>query len=132
MYNQRDHLQPHRELVGWGLLSTEMGIFVDGKRFLRLPAIKRPVFLAGRVFSSSTAKIRPVFLAGKVADKKETPKWGCLHNMYIITRRINAASSASARCSPNIEAAGTPGPILLPQAAALQKPTGLFADRLRP
>ena len=30
--------------------------------------------------------------------------------MYIITRRISAASSASARCSQNIEAAGTPGP----------------------
>ena len=30
--------------------------------------------------------------------------------MYIITRRISAASSASARCSQDIEAAGTPGP----------------------
>ena len=66
------------------------------------------------------------------SDKKETPPKGCLHNMYIITRRISAASSASARCSQNIEAAGTPSPILLPQAAALQKPNGLFADRLRP
>ena len=31
-------------------------------------------------------------------------------NIYIISKRISAASSASARCSQNIEAAGTPGP----------------------
>ena len=49
-------------------------------------------------------------MAAERADKKrDTPK-GCLHNIYIITRRISAASSASARCSQNIEAAGTPGP----------------------
>ena len=64
--------------------------------------------------------------------KKETPSKGCLCNTYTIARRFSAASSASARCSQNIEAAGTPSPILLPQAAALQKPNGLFADRLRP
>ena len=42
--------------------------------------------------------------------KKETPSKGCLCNTYTIARRISAASSASARCSQNIEAAGTPGP----------------------
>ena len=100
---------------GKSILSMETGDFMDGKLFLRLLSIKSAIFLAG-----------------KIEDKKETPLKGCLHNMYIITRRISAASSASARCSPNIEAAGTPSPILLPQAAALQKPNGLFADRLRP
>ena len=57
----------------------------------------------------------PVGLGGginkTILTKKETPPKGC---------------------SQNIEAAGTPSPILLSQAAALQKPTGLFADRLRP
>ena len=43
-------------------------------------------------------------------QKRETPSKGCLRNKHIITRRISAASSASARCSQNIEAAGTPGP----------------------
>ena len=49
-------------------------------------------------------------MAGKIEDKKETPPKGCLHNIYTISRRFSAASSASARCSQNIEAAGTPGP----------------------
>ena len=53
-------------------------------------------------------------------------------NADVTKRRFSAASSASARLSEKVEAAGTPSPILLPQAAALQKPTGLFADRLRP
>ncbi len=34
----------------------------------------------------------------------------CPSNTNTITRRFSAASSASARCSQNIEAAGTPGP----------------------
>jgi len=71
--------------------------------------------------------------SGRVSGKqKETPSKECFCNISTITRRFSAASSASARCSQNIEAAGTPSPILLPQAAALQKPTGMFADRLRP
>lgn len=42
-------------------------------------------------------------MAGKVDDKKETPSKECFCNIYTITRRISAASSASARCSQNIE-----------------------------
>jgi len=45
-----------------------------------------------------------------VADKKETPSKGYAHNIYTIIRRISAASSASARLSKKVEAAGTPGP----------------------
>ena len=67
-------------------------------------------FVDGKLFLRSLSMKKAVFVDGKVADKKETPPKGCLHNMYIITRRISAASSASARCSQNIEAAGTPGP----------------------
>ena len=51
-----------------------------------------------------------LFLWTEGADEKETPPKGCLRNIYTITRRISAASSASARCSQNIEAAGTPDP----------------------
>ena len=59
-------------------------------------------------------------LAGQIDDddsvseiiihKKETPTKGCLCNMYTVTRRFSAASSASARCSQNIEAAMPPDP----------------------
>ena len=55
---------------------------------------------------------------------------GKVHAVMMVARRFSAASSALVRCSQNIEAAGTPSPILLPQAAALQKPTGLFAKSL--
>ena len=49
--------------------------------------------------------------SGRVSGKqKETPSKECFCNIYTITRRISAASYASARCSQNIEAAGTPGP----------------------
>ena len=51
-----------------------------------------------------------LFLWTEGADEKETPPKRCLRNKHIITRRISAASSASARCSQNIEAAGTAGP----------------------
>ena len=50
------------------------------------------------------------FSGRKVADKKETPSKGYAHNIYTIIRRISAASSASARLSKKVEAAGTPGP----------------------
>jgi len=99
---------------------------------LRSAARKKAVFMAEKMFPISAAKNSAIFLAEKEQTKKETPSKGCLYNTYTISRRFSAASSASARCSQNIEAAGTPSPILLPQAAALQKPTGLFADRLRP
>ena len=49
-------------------------------------------------------------MAAKVEAPKETPSKGYAHNIYTIIRRISAASSASARCSQNIEAAGTPDP----------------------
>ena len=66
--------------------------------------------MAEKMFPISAAKKSAIFLAECVADKKETPSKGCLCNMYTVTRRFSAASSASARCSQNIEAAGTPGP----------------------
>ena len=98
--------------IGHGktILSMETGDFMDGKLFLRLLSIKSGVFVDGQLCLRLAAKKSAIFLAGKIEDKKETPPKGCLHNMYIITRRISAASSASARCSQNIEAAGTPGP----------------------
>ncbi len=77
---------------------------------LRSAARKKAVFMAEKMFPISAAKKSAIFLAGMVADKKETPPKGCLHNIYTISRRISAASSASARCSQNIEAAGMPGP----------------------
>ncbi len=91
-------------------LSMETGFFVDEKLCLRSVARKKADFMAEKMFPISAAKKRGVFLAGCVAYKKETPSKGCLCNIYTISRRISAASSASARCSQNIEAAGTPGP----------------------
>jgi len=86
--------------------------------------------MAEKMFPISAAKNSAIFLAEKEQTKKETPPKGCLHNMYIITRRISAASSASARCSPNIEAAGTPGPTegsgrYAPDRGCLQSRLGL-------
>ena len=83
---------------------------MDGKMFLRSLSRKKAVFLDGTLFSRSASKKMGVFLAGKVADKKETPPKGYAHNIYTIIRRISAASSASARLSKKVEAAGTPGP----------------------
>ena len=66
--------------------------------------------MAEKMFPISAAKNSAIFLAGKEQTKKETPSKGCLYNTYTISRRFCAASSASARCSQNIEAVGTPGP----------------------
>ena len=93
---------------------------------------KRLYLWPGRCFRYRRPRKVAIFWPRWWQTKKRHPSKECLCNIYTITRRISAASSASARCSQNIEAAGTPSPILLPQAAALQKPTGLFADRLRP
>jgi len=84
-----------------------MGDFVDGKMFLRSPSRKKAVFLDERLFSrsaskkmgvfldetlfsGSVAKKRGVFLAGKVADKKETPSKGCLHNCLVLRSPIRS------------------------------------------
>ena len=83
---------------------------MDTKRKLMASAIKERLFLAVKGKMPPSARKRPLFLAAKVADPKETPSKGCFCNMYTVTRRFSAASSASARCSQNIEAAGTPDP----------------------
>ena len=77
---------------------------------LMASARKQGLFLAVKDKMTALARKRGVFMAAERADKKETPSKGCLCNIYTISRRISAASSASARCSQNIEAAGTPGP----------------------
>ena len=91
-------------------LSRKKAVFLDETLFSRSASKKMGVFLDETLFSRSVAKKRGVFLAGKVADKKETPSKGYAHNIYTIIRRISAASSASARLSKKVEAAGTPGP----------------------
>ena len=67
-----------------------MGDFVDGKMFLRSPSRKKAVFLDETLFSGSVAKKRGVFLDGKVADKKETPSKGCLHNCLVLRSPIRS------------------------------------------
>lgn len=89
------------------VLSTEAGVFVDRVVKLMASARKQGLFLAVKGKLTALARKRGVFMAAKVADPKETPSKGCLCNMYTVTRRFSAASSASARCSQNIEAAGT-------------------------
>ena len=51
-----------------------------------------------------------IYILSSKGTKKETPSKGCLCNMHTITRRFSAASSASARLSKKVEAAGTPDP----------------------
>ena len=85
-------------------------LHVCGLLKLMASARKQGLFLAVKGKLTALARKRGVFMAAKVADPKETPSKGCLCNMYTVTRRFSAASSASARCSQNIEAAGTPGP----------------------
>ena len=97
-------------MVKKATLSMKTDIFVDRVVKLMASARKQGLFLAVKGKLIALARKRAVFMAAKVADPKETPSKGCLCNMYTVTRRISAASSASARCSQNIEAAGTPGP----------------------
>ena len=51
-----------------------------------------------------------VFLAVKVEYKKRDTPERMSNEMQMLTRRFSAAALASARCSQNIEAAGTPDP----------------------
>ena len=72
-----------------------MGVFVDGKRKINILSIKRGPNV------------------DETKKQKETPPKGCFRtsiDLIRLIRRISAASSASARCSENIEAAGTPDP----------------------
>ena len=77
---------------------------------LMVSAIKQGFFLEVEGKMTAPARKWGVFLAMKAENKKETPPKECLRNKHIIARRFSAASSASARCSKNIEAAGTPDP----------------------
>ena len=92
------------------VLSTEAGVFVDTMVKKATLSMKTGIFVDRVMKLMASARKRGVFMAAKVEAPKETPSKGCLCNMYTVTRRFSAASSASARCSQNIEAAGTPGP----------------------
>ena len=82
--------------------NLKTGSFMDGPKEMTVLSMKQSIFVDG---SREMA----------VLTKKETPRKGCLCNIlhnksFTVKRRFSAASSASARCSQNIEAAGTPGP----------------------
>ena len=51
-----------------------------------------------------------VFMAVEVENKMRHPRKDVQRNADVTKRRFSAASTASARCSLNIEAAGTPDP----------------------
>ena len=53
---------------------------------------------------------RGVFMDTEVENKKRYPRKDVQRNADVTKRRFSAASSALARCSKNIAAAGTPGP----------------------
>ena len=53
---------------------------------------------------------RGVFMDTEVENKKRYPRKDVQRNADVTKRRFSAASSAFARCSKNIAAAGTPGP----------------------
>ena len=74
---------------------------------LMVSAIKQGFFLEVEGKMTAPARKWGVFLAMKAENKKETPPKECLRNKHIIARRISAASSASARLSEKVEAAGT-------------------------
>ena len=82
--------------------NLKTGSFMDGPKEMTVLSMKQSIFVDG---SREMA----------VLTKKETPRKGCLCNIlhnksFTVKRRFSAASSASARCSQNIEAEGTPGP----------------------
>ena len=53
---------------------------------------------------------RGVFMDAKVENKKRYPRKDVQRNADVTKRRFSAASSALARCSKDIAAAGTPDP----------------------
>ena len=53
---------------------------------------------------------RDVFMDTEVENKKRYPRKDVQRNADVTKRRFSAASSASARCSKNIEAAMPPDP----------------------
>ena len=82
--------------------NLKTGSFMDGPKEMTVLSMKQSIFVDG---SREMA----------VLTKKETPRKGCLCNIlhnksFTVKRRFSAASSASARCSQNIKAAGTPDP----------------------
>ena len=83
-------------MVKKATLSMKTGIFVDRVVKLMASARKQGSFLAVNGKLTALARKRGVFMAAKVADPKETLSKGCLCNMYTVTRRFSAASSASA------------------------------------
>ena len=106
--NQYDHLRPvgNRSHIGCGRLQNNKRRCL--KRYVCVPTIQK-IWQIELIWIPSLPELLKSCTDGH-SDKKETPSKGCLCNIYTISRRISAASSASARCSQNIEAAGTPGP----------------------